>query len=86
MKFLASHTGTAVISPNITSDRESGIGGWTDEMIRDAIIRGTLPGGRNMVGPMPWQSYAGMAETDVAALVAFVKTIPPIKNSAPKGQ
>lgn len=79
MVFSQVGTATAVTSPNITSDIETGIGGWTDDMLREAITRGVLPGGRKMIGPMPWMAYAGMTTDDILAVIAYVKTIPPIR-------
>lgn len=85
MPFPASHAGgQTVVSPNITSDPDTGIGKWTDEQVRDAITKGVLPGDRKMRPPMPWKGYAGMSDEDVAALVAYIRTIPPIRHSPTK--
>ena len=76
--------GKEVVSPNITSDPETGIGAWTDDEIREVITMGKLPGDKLLRGPMPSKGYSGMTDEDLAALVAYVRTIPPIKHK-PRG-
>lgn len=81
LRFPASHAdGQPIVSSNITSDPATGIGNWTDAQIRAALTRGELPGDRTMRGPMPWKGYAGMTEEDLEALIAYIRTIPPIRN------
>lgn len=71
---------------NITPDRETGIGAWTDEQIIAAIRRGELPDGSIEAPVMPYYQYAGMSDADVRALVAYLRTLPPVRreNRAPK--
>lgn len=62
---------------NITSDREHGIGAWSDAEIEQAI-RGGYVRGRGVEAPvMPYYAYAGMIDSDVADLIAFLRTLPP---------
>jgi mono/diheme cytochrome c family protein len=68
------------ISPNITSDRETGIGGWSDVEVIRAIREGKGRDGRTLGPPMPYGLYRGMSDTDVKAIVAYLRTLPPIKN------
>ena len=79
--------GIVVRSPNITFDRETGIGSWTKEsftarfkMYADAAYKpaNIKPGDMNT--PMPWGMYAGMKEKDIEALYAYLKSLKPIKN------
>jgi mono/diheme cytochrome c family protein len=67
-------------TPNITQDHGTGIGGWTDNQIAEAIREGVRPDGRGLFAIMPFMSYATMTDPDVKALVAFLRTIKPIKN------
>jgi mono/diheme cytochrome c family protein len=67
-------------SPNITQDKETGIGGWTDEQIAAAIREGKRPDGDTLFPIMPYMFYAGMSDDDVKALVAYLRTIKPISN------
>ena len=65
---------------NITPDKETGIGGWTDEQIATALISGKRPDGRQLAPIMPYASFTHMTKDDVAAVVAFLRSLPPVKN------
>jgi mono/diheme cytochrome c family protein len=72
-----------VHSSNITPDRETGIGGWTDVQIVQAI-NGTNPKGRVLMPPMPWPYYAGkIAPRDLQAIVAYLRSVAAVKNVVP---
>jgi mono/diheme cytochrome c family protein len=68
----------SVYSSNITPDIKTGIGGWTDEQIMTAIRFGRRPTGERIVPVHPYTSYNGMAEDDLKALVAFLRSVPPV--------
>lgn len=71
-------------SPNITPDPETGLGNRTDEQIVDAFTRGVRSdGSRMMPFPMPWPVYAGLKDHDVKAIVAYLRSLPPIYNKIP---
>lgn len=72
-----------VFSANLTSDVETGLGGWTDEQIKVAIRTGQIPSGRVLVPVMPYHTLNTMADTDLDAVVAYLRTIPPVKNKVP---
>lgn len=76
--------GGKVYTANITQDVETGIGGWTDEQIKTAIRTGQRPSGRILVPVMPYRGFNSMADTDLEALVAYLRTIPAIKNKVPE--
>ncbi len=63
-----------VYAANITPDRETGIGAWTDEQIITAIRSGLRPNGERILPVHPFTSFNGMAEEDLKALVAFIRT------------
>ena len=69
---------------NITPDPETGIGKWTDQQIIDAIRKGKRPDGSTIGPPMPIELYRDIAEDDVKAIVAYLRSIKPIKNKVPK--
>src|SRR6266481_486954 len=75
-----------VYSTNITQDKETGLGNWTDQQIRDAIVKGIRPDGSNIIPVMPYQAYSGMAEEDLQALIAYLKTLKPVKKLTPELQ
>jgi mono/diheme cytochrome c family protein len=65
---------------NITPDKETGIGNWTDEQIAAAITTGKRPDGRELAPIMPYHAFSYMTKEDVAAIVAFLRSVPPVKN------
>jgi mono/diheme cytochrome c family protein len=69
-----------VYSANITPDSKTGIGAWTDEQIITAIRLGRRPNGERILPIHPFTSFNGMAEEDLKALVAFLRTVPPINR------
>jgi hypothetical protein len=68
------------VGPNPSSDKEIGLGGWTDEQIATALTTGRWPDGGIPRPIMPWRSFAELTEADVAALVAYLRRLPPAKN------
>jgi mono/diheme cytochrome c family protein len=70
-----------VFSTNITPDRETGIGTWTDEQIITAIRLGRRPNGERLLPVHPYPVFNGMTADDLKAVVAFLKTVPPVKRA-----
>jgi cytochrome c553 len=68
------------VSRNITPDPEQGIGKWSDDDIKQAITKAIRPDGTKLAGPMPYDWYANMTRGDLDAIVAFMRTIKPIKS------
>jgi mono/diheme cytochrome c family protein len=75
-------TGT-VYSTNITQDSETGLGNWTDQQIRDAIVKGMRRDGSRILPVMPYEKYSGLAAEDLTALVAYLRTIKPVQKVTP---
>ncbi len=71
---------------NITSDRKTGIGAWTDAQIEAAIREGTLPDGTQMYPIMPFPFFNRMTDDDVHALVAYLRTLPAVENEVAPDQ
>jgi hypothetical protein len=70
---------------NLTPDT-TGIGMWTEEQFKKALTQGKfkgLDGGRMLLPPMPWINYTKMADEDVKAIFAYLKSINPVKNVVP---
>lgn len=67
-------------SPNITPDKGTGIGNWTDEQIIAAVREGVRPDGGQLYPIMPYLNYNRMTDDDAKALVAFLRSVPPIEN------
>lgn len=71
-------------APNITQDEETGIGAWSDAEIIRAIREGVRPDGTIIGPPMPIPSYRAMSDSDVEAIVAYLRTVAPKRNLVPK--
>jgi mono/diheme cytochrome c family protein len=72
-----------VYSTNITQDKETGLGNWTDQQIYDAMVKGIRPDGSRILPVMPYEGYSGMAQEDIKALVAYLRTLKPVKKTTP---
>lgn len=64
------------VSANLTS-HEDGLAGYSDAEIADMITKGVRPDGSRMMPPMGYGYYARMDPQDVAAIIAFLRTLPP---------
>lgn len=69
---------------NITQDRETGIGNWTDIQIIRAMREGKRPNGETIGPPMPIELYRKLSDRDVRSIVAYLRTIKPRRNKVPK--
>jgi mono/diheme cytochrome c family protein len=65
-----------VHSRNITSSKTKGLGDWTDAEIKRAVTQGIRKDGTKLTGPMGFDLYARMTETDLDAVVAWLRTVP----------
>ena len=64
---------------NITSDHTAGIGEWTDQEVARAITQGLSRDGRVLKPPMGYSYYAGLKERDLADVIAYLRTVPPLQ-------
>jgi mono/diheme cytochrome c family protein len=70
-----------VYSTNITPDRQTGIGTWTDDQIMTAIRLGRRPNGERLLPVHPFTVFNGMAEADLRAVTAYLRTLPPVNRA-----
>ncbi len=90
-RYIETPNGT-VISPNLTPDKETGIGNWTEEIFiqRFKLFGEKNPLAKQTVAPgefntaMPWTDYSGMTREDLAAIFAYLQTVKPVSNRVPK--
>jgi mono/diheme cytochrome c family protein len=71
---------------NITPDKETGIGKWTDAQLIRAIREGVRPDGSIIRPPMPFGLYRKLSDRDVTAIVAYLRRVKPIKATSPKSE
>jgi mono/diheme cytochrome c family protein len=69
--------------PNITPDPETGIGTWTDDEIARAIQEGIDRTGRPLFPIMPYLNFRNLDDEDLASIVVYLRTIPPVRNAVP---
>jgi hypothetical protein len=70
-----------VYATNITPDPETGIGKWTDDQIITAIRAGRRPNGERLIPVHPYPTFNGMAEEDLRAVVAYLRSVPPVRRA-----
>jgi mono/diheme cytochrome c family protein len=75
-----------LLSPNITPDVETGIGGWTDDQFVDAVRNGIGHGGIHLYPAMPYTYYTKMTREDVIAIRAYLDTVQPVRNEVHANQ
>jgi mono/diheme cytochrome c family protein len=73
-----------IVAPNLTSDPEAGLGRWSDDEIIRAIRLGIGRGGRRLRSDHPSAYYSIMSDEDAAAVVAYLRTLRPIRNKLPR--
>ena len=70
-----------IAAPNITSDRDTGLGSWSEDDFRRALREGVARNGKRLYPAMPYPSYARMSDADIAALWAYMKTVPAVRHA-----
>ena len=68
-------------SPNITPDRDTGIGMWTDDEFDAAVRQGRARGGARLYPAMPFPYYSRMSREDVKAIRAYLSTVAPVHQA-----
>jgi mono/diheme cytochrome c family protein len=70
---------------NLTADKDTGLGNWSDDEIKRTITKGILKDGTRLLPyPMDWASFSTMNDDDLSAIVAYLRTVPPVHNQVPK--
>jgi mono/diheme cytochrome c family protein len=73
-------------APNITPDPETGIGTWKDDAIGRAIREGVSRDGRALFPIMPYRAYRRIPDEDLASIVVYLRSRPPIRHALPTTQ
>ena len=73
-----------LVAPNLTPDNETGIGQWTDDMLIRAIREGISHDGRVLHPQMWYRSFRRLPDEDVEAIVAYLRSLKPIRNPLPR--
>ena len=70
-------------SSNITPDRETGIGAWSPDDFLRAVHKGVRPGGAHLYPAFPYAAYTYLADDDVQAIWAYLRSLPAVRNPIP---
>ncbi|KXV03626.1 gluconate 2-dehydrogenase [Caballeronia megalochromosomata] len=73
-----------VFAPNITSDRETGIGAWTDAQFIRAMREGIGRNGERLYPAFPYTAYTLLTDADLLAMRAYLATVPPVRAPTPR--
>lgn len=75
-----------IYSRNITPDSATGISAWTDEEVLRAITQGIRKNGDTLFPLMPYANFNHLAKSDLLSIIAYIRTLKPIKNEVPARQ
>jgi len=73
-----------VFAPNLTPDKDTGAGNWTDDMLARGIREGVGHDGRALFGIMPYAHYRNMPDEDLASIIVYLRSLPAVRNAVPK--
>src|SRR5207248_3153076 len=75
-----------IYSPNITPDRDTGIGAWSDDQFYRALHEGIAADGTYLYPAFPYPWYTKITREDADAIRAFLDTLPPTRNKRSENQ
>jgi len=81
--FWAATSTPWLVAPNITSDKETGAGNWSDDALARAIREGVGHDGRALFPIMPYQDFRAMSDEDLAAVIVYIRSLPPVRKQLP---
>jgi mono/diheme cytochrome c family protein len=70
-----------IVVPNITPDKKTGAGDWTDDQIARAIREGIKHDDTTLFPLMPYMLYKDLSDEDLASVVVYLRSVPPVRNS-----
>ena len=72
-----------IYSPNLTPDRETGLGGWSDDQFYRALRFGVAPDGSRYYPAFPYPNFTRLTRQDILAIRAYLATLTPVRNTPP---
>ncbi|MGV8841557.1 MAG: c-type cytochrome, partial [Bauldia sp.] len=76
--------GEFVVTANITPDPTTGIGDWSDDAVRRALVDGLSQNGHILFPIMPSGFFKNATDEDINAIIAYLRTIPAVENDVPQ--
>ena len=71
------------VGPNLTPDKATGLGNWTQAQIVAAITTGMTPQGRKLAPAMPYEAYKNLKKRDAIAIAAYLQSLPAVSRQVP---
>jgi len=75
-----------LLASNITPDRDTGIGAWTDDEFVNALTKGTGRHGAHLYPAMPYNYLTKLSRDDALAIRAYLKSVPPVSHQVTANQ
>lgn len=72
-----------ITTPNLTPDRETGIGAWSDDDFRRALREGIAPDRRRYYPVLPYPHFTKLVRSDILAIKSYLASLPPVSNKTP---
>ena len=72
-----------IYSPNLTPDRDTGLGAWSDEDFYRALRYGVAPDGSRYYPAFPYPNFTKLTRDDILAIRAYFATLTPLRNARP---
>jgi mono/diheme cytochrome c family protein len=72
-----------VVAPNLTPDKETGAGNWTDDQLARAIREGVGHDGRALFPLMPYQNFRNLPDEDLASVIVYLRSLAPVRHATP---
>ncbi len=72
-----------LVAPNLTPDPQTGSANWTDDQIARALREGIKHDGTTLFPMMPYAEYRKLSDEDLASVVAYLRSLPPVRNPLP---
>jgi hypothetical protein len=73
------------VSMNLTPDKETGVGNWSDEDLKRVLRTGLAPDGRQVPGHlMPWPAFSHWTDEDMHAVIVYLRHTAPVVHKIPK--
>ena len=86
MAGVAAEFPGTICFPNITADRQSGVGAWTDGELLRAVREGVDRDGRALFPIMPYFIFRSLSEEDARSLVVWIRSLPAVSRAHPAKQ
>ncbi len=82
-KILYEDSTMRLAPPNITPDKKTGAGTWTDDMFARAIREGVGHDGRALSPAMPYNNFKRLSDEDLASVIVYIRSLPAVRNIVP---